>query len=105
MSERTIECGWCRRRNRVPQGLLVEAACGRCQSALTYYTWIAPAVRAGGVRRGIQVVAGAAAIAVLLGPPLLEWWETEPFRLTDRPAAETDAVVSLASPVGGAPLE
>lgn len=88
MAERTIVCSWCQRRNRVPDGMLVEASCGRCESALTYYTWFAPAVRGGGVMRAVQLAGGAALLAVLLGPPLLDWLETEPFRLHDRPAGE-----------------
>ena len=88
MSERTITCSHCNRQNRVPERLLVEASCGRCESALTWYTWVAPAVHGGALTRGILSLGAAALLALLLGPPLVEWLETEPFRLNDRPRAE-----------------
>ena len=90
MTEQTMTCGHCGRRNRVPAGYLVEASCGRCESALTWYTWLAPAFRGGAVMRAVQVVGAAAILAVLLGPPLVDWLESEPFRLHDRPLDQAE---------------
>lgn len=104
MAEQTIVCSWCNRRNRVPAGLLVDATCGRCESALTYYTWLAPAFRGGGFARVVQYAGGAALLAVLLGPPLLDWLATEPFRLHDRPAGEGELTV-LSEAIAGEALE
>ena len=105
MGERTITCSWCQRRNRVPEGALVEARCGRCESPLTYYTWFAPALRGGAVMRTVQYVGAAALLAVLLGPPLLDWLETDPIRLHDRPSGDGELTALRDQIAGEAPEE
>lgn len=73
---------------------MVEAHCARCQSALTYYTWIGPGLRSRGLRRGLQVVTGVALLAAIFGSDIVAWWEGDPFRMTGEATPIGDSLAS-----------
>ena len=93
MTQRSVQCTDCGRKNRLPEGFLIEARCGRCETALTYYTWVAAGLRSRGLIRGVQVIGGLALLTAIFGGDLVAWWESEPFRLNVAPAADAEASV------------
>lgn len=104
MDERSIRCGECGRMNRLPEGLFVNARCGRCEWPLTVWTWTLMIVRNRSVQVTAQAVAATMLLVVLFGNDVAAWWESKPFRLHEGATVvgQADQGPSLADDLGEA---
>lgn len=96
----TVKCIDCGRRNRLPHGYLVEAHCGRCESALTMWTWVMAALRSRTLWRGMQLAGAVILLSAVFAGDFLAWLETEPFRLNETPRAEAVKTIEDVSLAG-----
>ena len=79
----------------MPEGFLVEARCGRCESALTAWTILAGVLRTKGFSRTLQLGLAAGVLVAVFAGDVADWWQSEPFSLKAQMLnAEADATLA-----------